>query len=239
MSLTTLLLLGLVVAVGAFVQRIAGFGLAVVAAPVVVTVAPNAMPASLLLVVLPLPILEMARAHRDIRWRPFGWAMVGRLATMPLGVWLAAHASHTATSLLVAAMVLVAVAGSLTRWRVRPSAGICLGAGALTGVSATTASIGGPFFGLALQELPPQQARSTLAPFFLFGSLSSLAGLAVGGQIQGEALHAGLAWLPFMAAGALAAQPLRHSIDAVRFRHGVLALATLSALAVIVRVVIA
>ena len=66
-----------------------------------------------------------------------------------------------------------------------------------------------------------------------------LAGLAVGGQIQGEALHAGLAWLPFMAAGALAAQPLRHSIDAVRFRHGVLALATLSALAVIVRVVLA
>ena len=153
MPLTTLLVLGLVVGVGAFVQRIAGFGLAVVAAPFVVMAAPHVMPAALLFVVLPLPVLEMARAHRDIRWRPFGWAMAGRLATMPLGVWLAANASHTVTSLLVAGMVLVAVAGSLTRWRVRPSSGIALGAGALTGISATTASIGGPFFGLALPEL--------------------------------------------------------------------------------------
>lgn len=236
MPLTTLLVLGLVVGVGAFVQRIAGFGLAVVAAPFVVMVAPQVMPAALLFVVLPLPVLEMARAHRDIRWGPFGWAMAGRLATMPLGVWLAANASHTVTSLLVAGMVLVAVAGSLTRWRVRPSSGIALGAGALTGISATTASIGGPFFGLALQELTPQQARSTLAPFFLFGSLSSLLGLAIGGQISADGLRAGLAWLPFMAVGALAAQPLRHSIDTVRFRHSILALATVSALAVIVRV---
>ena len=63
MPLTTLLVLGLVVGVGAFVQRIAGFGLAVVAAPFVVMVAPQVMPAALLFVVLPLPVLELSLIH--------------------------------------------------------------------------------------------------------------------------------------------------------------------------------
>ena len=109
-------------------------------------------------------------------------------------------------------------------------------AGALTGVSATAASIGGPFFSLALQEEQPQRARSTLAPFFLVGSLLSLTGLVVGGQLPRDAWTAGLGWLPFMAVGALLAQPLRHRIDQARFKRVVFALATTSALGVIARV---
>ena len=46
LSGTTFVLLGLLVCAGAFVQRIAGFGLAVVAAPFVVTFAPQVMPAA-------------------------------------------------------------------------------------------------------------------------------------------------------------------------------------------------
>lgn len=141
---TTFVLLGLLVCAGAFVQRIAGFGLAVVAAPFVVTFAPQVMPAALLLVVLPLPVVEILRNGRDILWRPFGWAIGFRALTMPLGVWVVAHASGDAISLGVAFMVLVAVAGSLTRVRVRAGAVTPSVAGALTGVSATAASIGGP-----------------------------------------------------------------------------------------------
>ena len=218
LSGTTFVLLGLLVCAGAFVQRIAGFGLAVVAAPFVVTFAPQVMPAALLLVVLPLPVVEILRNGRDILWRPFGWATGFRALTMPLGVWVVAQASGDAISLGVAFMVLVAVAG------------------ALTGVSATAASIGGPFFSLALQEAQPQRARSTLAPFFLVGSLLSLTGLVVGGQLPRDAWTAGLGWLPFMAVGALLAQPLRHRIDQARFKRVVFALATTSALGVIARV---
>lgn len=233
MSVFAFLGLGLLIALGAFVQRIAGFGLAVVAAPVVVMVEPRVMPAALLLVVLPLPLLEIARHHDAVLWRPFGWAMAGRLATTPVGVWLVAHTSHDATALAVAGMVLVAVAGSLTRLRVRANASTSVIAGLLTGISATTASIGGPFFSLALQEQPPQRARSTLAPFFLLGSLTSLSGLALGGQVTHAALTAGLGWLPFTALGALAAQPVRQRIDPHLFKRVIFALATLSAFVVI------
>lgn len=236
LSGTTFVLLGLLVCAGAFVQRIAGFGLAVVAAPFVVTFAPQVMPAALLLVVLPLPVVEILRNGRDILWRPFGWATGFRALTMPLGVWVVAQASGDAISLGVAFMVLVAVAGSLTRVRVRAGTVTSSVAGALTGVSATAASIGGPFFSLALQEAQPQRARSTLAPFFLVGSLLSLTGLVVGGQLPRDAWTAGLGWLPFMAVGALLAQPLRHRIDQARFKRVVFALATTSALGVIARV---
>lgn len=236
MSLTLFLALGVVVAAGAFVQRIAGFGLAVVAAPFVVLAAPHVMPVALLVVVLPLPVLEMLRNRDAVLWRPFGWAMAGRLLTMPLGVWLVAHSSHAAIAVGVSALVLVAVAGSLTPVRVRASGGLSLLAGMLTGVSATAASIGGPFFGLVLQEEHPRRARSTLAPFFLLGSVTSLIGLAAGHQMTREGLMAGLAWLPFMVLGGACAQPLRHRIDQARFKRAVFVLATASALGVLVRV---
>jgi uncharacterized membrane protein YfcA len=238
MSALTFVLLGLLVGVGAFVQRIAGFGLAVVAAPFVVTFAPDVMPAALLVVVLPLPVTEMLRNWREILWRPFAWATAGRALTMPLGVWVVAHASSEMISVGVAFMVLVAVAGSLTRLRVRAGWATSFAAGLMTGVSATAASIGGPFFSLALQEEQPQQARSTMAPFFLVGSLVSLAGLAVGGQIPHAAWTTGLGWLPFMASGALLAQPLRRRVDQERFKRIVFTLATVSALGVLLRVVV-
>lgn len=236
MSVTTFVLLGLLVGAGAFVQRIAGFGLAVVASPFVVTFAPEVMPAALLVVVLPLPVTEILGHWREVLWRPFGWAIAGRALTMPLGVWVVAHASGEVISLGVAFMVLVAVAGSLTRLRVRAGPATSFSAGLLTGVSATAASIGGPFFSLALQEEQPQQARSTMAPFFLVGSLLSLAGLTVGGQAPHAAWTTGLGWLPFMAAGALLAQPLRQRVDQTKFKRVVFAVATASAVGVIARV---
>lgn len=230
--------LGLVVGLGAFVQRIIGFGLAVVAAPFVVLLEPQVMPAALLLTVLPLPFIEVVRGWRQIRWRSFGWAMGGRLLTTPLGVYLVSVASPTVISLTVAAMVLVAVAGSMTRIRVRPSDPLSFVAGLITGVSATSASIGGPFFGLVLQEQPPRQVRATLAPFFLLGAAVSFAALLGGGEVHREAIVAGIAWLPFVAVGTLLAQPVRHRIDPLAFRRVMLALATVAAFAVVARVVL-
>ncbi|GAB3587520.1 TSUP family transporter [Calidifontibacter terrae] len=228
--------LGLVVGLGAFVQRIVGFGLAVVAAPFVVMLEPQLMPAALLLTVLPLPALEVARGWRQIQWPLFGWAMAGRLLTTPLGVYLVSVASSTAISLAVAAIVMVAVIGSATRLRVPASKSLSFGAGLITGVSATSASIGGPFLGLVFQEQPPRQVRATLAPFFLIGAALSFAALATAGQVDRGALLAGLCWLPFVAAGSAIAQPLRHRIEPVLFRRAMLVVATIAAVAVVARV---
>lgn len=236
MSIATFALLGLVVLVGAFVQRVIGFGLNTLAAPIVVAVMPDLMPAALLITVLPMPLLEVARGWRHITVRPFAWAMAGRLATTGVGAWVVTVASGEVISLIVAAMVLVGVAASVVTVHVRPTSGRAFAAGLVTGVSATSASIGGPFFTLVLQDLAPRVVRATLGLFFAIGVMVSLVALGLAGQLHSAAVHAGLGWLPFMAAGALIAQPVRRRINPEPFKRGVLGLATIAAVAVVIRV---
>ena len=57
--MSTLLLLGLVVLVGSLVQSSIGFGIAVVAAPFVVLVAPELMPTALLVLGFTLPLTQL------------------------------------------------------------------------------------------------------------------------------------------------------------------------------------
>ena len=49
-------------------------------------------------------------------------------------------------------------------------------AGALTGISGTSAAVGGPFVAMTLQHEPAARIRATLAAFFTVGSLVSMAG---------------------------------------------------------------
>ncbi|MEO8850549.1 MAG: sulfite exporter TauE/SafE family protein [Allobranchiibius sp.] len=229
------LLLGVVVAAGALVQSVVGFGLAVVAAPVVVFVRPDLLPAALLFTTLLLPIWELASNERDIAWRLFGAAIAGRLALLPVGVWLVANASARVIAVIVGVMVLVAVAGSLTPWTVRAQPIPALAAGLLTGISGTAASIGGPFFGLVLQHERPARVRSTLAAFFVVGATSSLVGLAVAGQVSGPQFAAGVGWIPFVVVGAILARPVRARVGRDRMRRGVLAVSAIAGILVLAR----
>lgn len=229
------LLLGIVVAIGALVQSVVGFGIAVVAAPVVVTLRPDLMPTAMLVVALALPAWELATGERDIDWKLLGPAVVGRLALLPVGVWLVAAASAGAISVIVAVMVLVAVGASVSRLRVRARPAPAFGAGVLTGISGTAASIGGPFFGLVLQHERPARVRSTLAVFFVVGVSTSLLGLAVAGEVSSDQIRAGLGWIPFVVLGAACARPLRTHLDRDRMRRGVLFVAALAGVLVLVR----
>ena len=78
--------LGAALVAGAFVQSSIGFGLAVVAAPFVVVLAPDLMPGALLVASFSLPVAQLLLAPLDIAWRPLGCALVARLAFTPLGV---------------------------------------------------------------------------------------------------------------------------------------------------------
>lgn len=234
-SLAVYLMLGFVVAIGALVQSVVGFGIAVVAAPVVVVVAPDLMPSALLVTSLALPLWELATGERDIEWRLFGAAITGRLALLPVGVWLVTVSSATLISVIVGVMVLVAVAASVSHLSVRARPIPALGAGILTGISGTAASIGGPFFGLVLQHEPAARVRSTLAAFFVVGATTSLLGLSVAGQVDTDQVRAGLGWLPFAALGAACAYPLRTRLDRARMRRGVLCISALAGVSVLIR----
>ncbi|WP_068264950.1 sulfite exporter TauE/SafE family protein [Janibacter limosus] len=233
-----LLGLGLVVAVGAFVQSSIGFGIAVVSAPFVVVLRPDLMPTSMLVCAFILPIVQVASGPREISWRPLGWAVGARLVATPLGVWLVASTSADAIALAVGILILVTVIASVVAVDIRLTRGSAMGAGAISGVSGTAASIGGPFFALVLRHEPPDRLRATLAVFFIAGAMMAIAGLALAGAATWEQIRAGLMWTPYVVIGHLVAGPVRRRLPAVAVRRGVLVFCAVASVSVIARTLI-
>jgi uncharacterized membrane protein YfcA len=235
---TTVLLLGIALMAGAFVQSSISFGMAVVAAPFIIVAAPDLMPGSLLVTSFSLPVVQLVHGARDIAWRPLSWALAARLVVMPLGVAAVALLSVRAISVVVGVLILLTVAASLSTLDLRPTPRNSAGAGAIAGFSGTAASIGGPFLALVLQHERPQRLRATMALFFLVGALMAVVGLLVAGEFTLDQLWVGLAWIPFMAAGYAVAAPLRARLDPVRLRRAVLAFCVVAGVSVIVRALV-
>lgn len=238
MDWTTVLLLGIALMAGAFVQSSISFGMAVVAAPFIIVAAPDLMPGSLLVTSFSLPVVQLVHGARDIAWRPLSWALAARLVVMPLGVAAVALLSVRAISVVVGVLILLTVAASLSTLDLRPTPRNSAGAGAIAGFSGTAASIGGPFLALVLQHERPQRLRATMALFFLVGALMAVVGLLVAGEFTLDQLWVGLAWIPFMAAGYAVAAPLRARLDPVRLRRAVLAFCVVAGVSVIVRALV-
>jgi uncharacterized membrane protein YfcA len=119
--------------------------------------------------------------------------------------------------------VLVCALLSMVAWRPRPTPAALLGAGLVSGVSGTAASIGGPPVALLYQDQTGPQVRATMAAYFTAGTVLSLAGLLVGGQVGGEDVVAAGALLPFVVAGFLLSGPARRLLDRGWVRPAVLA----------------
>lgn len=230
--------LGAALVAGAFVQSSIGFGLAVVASPFVIVLAPDLMPGALLVASFSLPVVQLLLAPLDIAWRQLGWALLARLALTPLGVLAVAYFDVRALSVAVAVLILVTVATSLTTIEIRMTSRNAVAAGAIAGVSGTATSIGGPFLALVLQHERPERVRSTLAAFFVAGAVMAIGSLSVAGEFTRAQLVAGLAWLPFIALGYAVAAPLRRHLRTEHLRRGVLAFSALAGASLLVKALV-
>lgn len=146
--------------------------------------------------------------------------------------------SPNAIAVFVGVLILVVVAVSVTRFDVRLTRRNALFAGAISGVSGTAASIGGPFLALVLQHERPDRIRGSLAAFFLIGSSTALIALGLAGQFHTAQLWAGLTWLPFVAAGYVLARPAKARIHHDRMRRLVLGFCAIASLSVIGRALV-
>jgi uncharacterized membrane protein YfcA len=238
MEWTPVLVLGLALFAGAFVQSSIGFGMAVVAAPFIIVVAPELMPGALLVTSFSLPVVQLAHGPRDIAWRPLGWALGARLLVTPLGVAAVALLSVRAISVVTGLLILLTVAASVSALEVRANPASSAAAGAIAGFSGTAASIGGPFLALVLQHERPTRVRATLSAFFLAGALMAVVGLAVAGEFTVTQLLVGAAWVPFIGLGYALAAPARARLDRDRLRKAVLVFCVIASVSVIVRAVV-
>jgi uncharacterized membrane protein YfcA len=230
----------LAVLVGALVQGVLGFGLALLAVPVLAWLAPELVPVGVLVAVMPLVVVSAVRERAHVDLRGIGWALVGRLPGGVLGALAVALLPVRGLQLLVAATVCLAVVAAVVADRrprtLRPSprrTSLVL-AGALSGVGGTTSGIGGPPMAIAFRNSGGPAIRSTLATFFVVGALLSLGSLAVVGEVTRERLLVGLLLMPPIGVGYLLSGPLRRRVDAGAVRVAVLVLSGAAGLGLLV-----
>ncbi|RBM21119.1 permease [Prauserella sp. PE36] len=214
-----------VVVLGALLQVAIGFGLGLLAAPVIALIAPELVPAVIVVLATGVTavVLLLDRAHIDLRGT--GWALAGRVPGVVAGALLVAALPTRVLALCVAGMVVVGVVVSLWGYRPRPTRRAVVLAGLVSGVMGTATAIGGPPMSMVWQRYAGARLRSTMSGFFLAGSLMSLAALAVTGSVTGESLTYALLLAPAAAIGVALARPLGRRLDARRTRAVAMALA--------------
>lgn len=226
-------------ALGGFVQGLVGFGLALVAVPVVALVEPTLLPVPVLVVATLHATLSFVRERAHVDWPGVGWALLGRLPGTAIGVLVVDRLAGPAFGILVGVAVLGGVAVSVISWKPLPTPGSLLVAGLVSGSFGTAMSIGGPPVALLYQGRAGPQVRATLGAYFVLGALVSLAGLGLAGSITTRQLLVGLGFVPFLVVGFVASGPLRRVLDARGLRRPVLVLCTVSALILIGRSLLA
>ncbi|MEN3534157.1 sulfite exporter TauE/SafE family protein [Microbispora sp. ZYX-F-249] len=228
-----LLIGGAAVFIGAVVQGGVGFGLGLVAAPLITLLDPSVMPGAVQVVNLAMPVFTLAREWRRTEWRGAGFALLGRLPGSAVGALVVVYVSTAALGVLVGVMVLVAVALTARAVSVPRNGATLTVAGFLSGITGTATGIGGPPIALVYQSARGPQIRATLATYFCLSAAQSLVILAALGRLPGRALAAGAALVPFVLLGFAVSGPLRRYLDGGRVRAAVLTVATVSACALL------
>ena len=230
-----LLVTAAAVLVGAAVQSMVGLGLGLVAAPVISFLDPTLMPGALLITVVVLPVLTLLQGWRQVDWRGLAWGLPARVPGTLVAVWVVAVLEPRVLAAFVGVMVLVAVAMTARSFKVCVTPLSLVLAGTLSGFAGTATSVGGPPMALVYQNEPSEKVRATLAAFFLFGGLFSLAALAAGDQIDTRIVAVGVSVIPFIGLGFLIGNRLRSRVNPSRMRTVLLTVVSVSAVGLLVQ----
>ena len=225
-------------ALGGALHGSMGFGIGLVAGPLLVLIDPELIPGPMLCSAVLLTVMITVRDRATADERGVRWLIAGRVPGMVLGVLVVTWLSTTGLSIVFAFAILAIVTVSVAGVSIPQTTPALLGAGTLSGLMGTTLGVGGPALALAYQRSHGDEIRGTLAPIQTFGAATSLAALAVVGEFGLTDLTRGLLLAPgvvvgFAVSGWIAPR-MRHSV----IRPAVLAFAAVSAVAILVRALV-
>lgn len=235
----SLILAAMVMAVGAAIQGAIGFGANLFAAPLLVLISHDYVPAPVIMAAFVLNLLIMRRDPGPHHWRLAAWPIAGQIPGALAGAaLLSVVTARDGLGVLFGALTLVAVGLSLSGLHPRPSRPVLAGSGTLSGFMQTTAGMGGPPIALALQHAEGPELRGALARFFGVSCVVSIAMLAIFGQVTGHDAVIGAALLPGTVVGFAVSGRLARHVDRGRVRIGVLSLSAVAATIILVKSVL-
>ncbi|MFN2425388.1 MAG: sulfite exporter TauE/SafE family protein [Candidatus Binatia bacterium] len=223
------------VAFSAWIQGSVGFGYALVSAPLLALVAPQMVPGPIMLSSMLLSLASAVREHPSIDRRGVSLALLGRIPGVAIGAGALAYLAADTMSVVFGAVVLLAVALSISGLRLPLTTRTLLGTGFVSGVMGTMTSIGGPPIALVYQDAEGPALRATLNTYFALGSAMSIPALALAGHFGRDQLVDGLLLMPATAVGFALSGASRSYLDRGRTHAAVMAVATISALAVVLK----
>lgn len=215
--------------VGCTIQASVGFGMALIAAPIIVMVAPEWIPYIMAIMAMTVSISTAWDQRRDIEWRKMTSPLLTRIPGTIVGTWLLTIMSVAFLQIAIAVMVLLTVFSSL--W-LKPfqSTNTSLGiAGFLSGITGTTTSIGGPPMALVMQHSEGATTRANLSIFFVYSCIISIIGYEIAGLMTAATWAVGISLTPMALLGFWAGKHLQKYVDN-RFRPILLTICSLSAM---------
>ena len=133
-----------VIFVGSYVQSSIGFGLAIIAAPVLFFIDPVYVPAPITISAFTLSLANAAKHWHSISFEGLKFAIIGRIPGTIAGGLLLFWIGQEQLALWLGISVIVAVLLSFSNVVLKPTPSALLSAGFLSGFMGTSTSIGGP-----------------------------------------------------------------------------------------------
>jgi len=237
MSIADYLLALVFLAVGGGVQATLGIGAGLVAGPALTVIEPELLPGPMLAMAMVVNVRNAVADRQSTHVLAWKRALLGAPLGLGLGAVVLSFTNVKTLSLLVSFFVLGAVALQLSG--LKPPSGTISDyiAGTTTAFSSTVAALPGPMFVVFHGHRPPGTIRGTLASFMLLVTPAILLFLAIDGRFGFRQFALAVALAPGMFLGLLLGKALRPRISIDRFRVIILSVASLSAVAVIIRTI--
>jgi len=216
-------------------QASIGFGMGMLAAPVVALIDPSLIPGTLIMLATLVTLLVVIRERSAVDVRGTGWALVGRVPGTIAGALLLAAIPERALAILIAGVVLVGVAVTSVGWIPVLRRRNLMLAGATSGVLGTATSIGGPPMALVWQRSTGAELRGTMSGFFLIGSVMSIGVLALTGAVDANTLRAFAILIPATLGGYVLSRWVNRLLTAKRQRWTAIVVSTVGACVLVVQ----
>ncbi|MCY4357496.1 MAG: sulfite exporter TauE/SafE family protein [Gammaproteobacteria bacterium] len=225
---------GAVIFFGSFVQSSIGFGLAIIAAPLLFFIDSTYVPAPITVCALTLSLANAARHWHSISFAGLKFAIFGRVPGTIAGGMLLFWIDQHALALVLGLSVLLAVGLSLSNLVLRPTRIALFSAGFLSGFMGTSSAIGGPPMALVLQHQASDFIRANMAAFFVASCLMSLIMLYTVDRFGWKEVRLALPLIPATMAGYWVAMQTLHLISHQNLRRASLSLCAVAGTAAVV-----
>lgn len=231
------LICALALLIGCTLQAALGFGMALIAAPVIVMIKPHWVPYIMAVMALAVSLNTCWDQRKDIQWKNMMPSMLARIPGTFLGTWLLVVMSLQHLQIAVAIMVMLSVFITMKLQPFPATKNNLAIAGFVSGITGTTTSIGGPPIALVMQHSAGTTARANLSAFFVYSCIISIAGYQYIGLMTTETWLVGLSMVPMAFLGFWAGKRIQKYVDN-RFRPILLVMCTLSALTALINAVV-